>query len=109
MKQKIRMSEIGFKYSILVLGFSGNFFYLEMLKKKFLVDVGLFGKKIISLFVEINCKLEDLDVILIIYEYLDYIYGVGVLVCKYGMDFYVNEKIWQVMENSKYFGKVDFL
>lgn len=42
--------------------------------------MGLSGKKIILLLVEVNCKLEDLDVILVIYEYWDYIYGVGVLV-----------------------------
>lgn len=45
----------------------------------------------ISFFVEINCKLEDLDVILVIYEYFDYIKGVGVLVRKYYFDIYVNE------------------
>lgn len=32
------------------------------------------------------------------YEYSDYIKGLGVLVCKYDLFVYVNEKIWNVME-----------
>ena len=101
------MSEIGFKYSILASGSSGNSFYLETPKKKILVDAGLSGKKITSLLSEINRKPEDLDAILITHEHSDHIHGVGVLARKYGMDLYANEKTWQAMENSKYLGKVD--
>ena len=101
------MSEIGFKYSILASGSSGNSFYLETPKKKLLVDAGLSGKKITSLLAEINRKPEDLDAILITHEHSDHIHGVGVLARKYGMDLYANEKTWQAMENSKYLGKVD--
>lgn len=101
------MSEIGFKYSILASGSSGNSFYLETPKKKILVDAGLSGKKITSLLAEINRKPEDLDAILITHEHSDHIHGVGVLARKYGMDLYANEKTWQAMENSKYLGKVD--
>lgn len=100
------MSEIGFKYSILASGSSGNSFYLET-SKKLLVDAGLSGKKITSLLAEINRKPEDLDAILITHEHSDHIHGVGVLARKYGMDLYANEKTWQAMENSKYLGKVD--
>jgi len=101
------MSDIGFKYSILASGSSGNSFYLETPKKKILVDAGLSGKKITSLLSEINRKPEDLDAILITHEHSDHIHGVGVLARKYGMDLYANEKTWQAMENSKYLGKVD--
>ena len=100
------MSDIGFKYSILASGSSGNSFYLETPKKKLLVDAGLSGKKITSLLAEINRKPEDLDAILITHEHSDHIHGVGVLARKYGMDLYANEKTWQAMENSKYLGKV---
>ncbi|MTV74556.1 MBL fold metallo-hydrolase, partial [Streptococcus pneumoniae] len=67
------MSEIGFKYSILASGSSGNSFYLETSKKKLLVDAGLSGKKITSLLAEINRKPEDLDAILITHEHSDHI------------------------------------
>lgn len=100
------MSEIGFKYSILASGSSGNSLSGN-LKKKLLVDAGLSGKKITSLLAEINRKPEDLDAILITHEHSDHIHGVGVLARKYGMDLYANEKTWQAMENSKYLGKVD--
>lgn len=43
--------------------------------------------------------MNDLDVILIIYEYLDYIKGFGVFVWKYKFFIYVNVKMWKVMDN----------
>lgn len=38
-------SDLGFKYSILASGSTGNSFYLETPEKKILVDAGLSGKK----------------------------------------------------------------
>lgn len=40
----------------------------------------------------------DLLGILVIYEYSDYIKGLGVLVCKYKFFIFVNEKMWNVMD-----------
>ena len=100
-------SDLGFKYSILASGSSGNSFYLETPKKKILVDAGLSGKKITGLLAEIDRKPEDLDAILITHEHSDHIHGVGVLARKYGMDLYANEATWKAMEGSKYLGKVD--
>ena len=79
-------SELGFKYSILASGSTGNSFYLETPEKKILVDAGLSGKKITSLLAEIDRDPSDLDAILVTHEHKDHIHGVGVLARKYGMD-----------------------
>ena len=58
-------SDLGFKYSILASGSTGNSFYLETPEKKILVDAGLSGKKITSLLAEIDRDPSDLDAILV--------------------------------------------
>lgn len=77
----------------------GNVFYFEIEDYVFLVDVGLSGKVMDGLMVQIGCKLDDVDGIFVMYEYSDYIKGFGVVVRKYKFLIYVNEKIWKVMEN----------
>ena len=77
-------SDLGFKYSILASGSTGNSFYLETPEKKILVDAGLSGKKITSLLAEIDRDPSDLDAILVTHEHKDHIHGVGVLARKYG-------------------------
>ena len=69
------MSEIGFKYSILASGSTGNCFYIETPQKRLLIDAGLTGKKVTSLLAEINRKPEDLDAILVTHEHSDHIKG----------------------------------
>lgn len=97
--------EKGFKYSILASGSTGNSFYLETPKKRFLVDAGLSGKKIVSLLAEIDRKPEDLDAIFVTHEHKDHIHGVGVLARKYNLDVYANEKTWSAMDKA--LGKLD--
>lgn len=99
------MSEQGFHYSILASGSTGNSFYLETPKKRFLVDAGLSGKKIVNLLSEIDRKPEDLDAIFVTHEHKDHIHGVGVLARKYDLDIYANEKTWSAMDKA--LGKLD--
>ena len=101
------ISDLGFKYSILASGSTGNSFYLETPEKKILVDAGLSGKKITSLLAEIDRDPSDLDAILVTHEHKDHIHGVGVLARKYGMDIYANEKTWQIMDSKNMLGKID--
>ncbi len=101
------MNQLGFKYSVLASGSSGNSFYIETPQKRILVDAGLTGKKITSLLDEIDRKPEDLDAILITHEHSDHIKGVGVLARKYHLDVYANETTWQVMETRNMLGKID--
>ncbi|MBJ8325895.1 MBL fold metallo-hydrolase [Streptococcus pacificus] len=97
--------DLGFKYSVLASGSTGNSFYIETPKKKLLIDAGLSGKKISQLLSEIDRKAEDLDAILVTHEHSDHIQGVGVLARKFNLDVYANEKTWSVMD--KLIGKLD--
>lgn len=106
-KQKKQVTEIGFKYSILASGSTGNAFYLETPKKRLLIDAGLTGKKVTSLLSEIDRRPEDLDAILITHEHSDHIKGVGVLARKYHLDLYANEKTWQIIDERQMIGKID--
>lgn len=99
------LPEKGFKYSVLASGSSGNCFYVETPKKRFLVDAGLSGKKIISLLSEIDRKPEDLDAIFVTHEHKDHIHGVGVLARKYHLDIYANQATWSAMDQA--LGKID--
>ncbi|AJG26280.1 MBL fold metallo-hydrolase [Streptococcus iniae] len=101
------MEEVGFKYSILASGSTGNSFYIETPKKKLLVDAGLTGKKVTSLLAEIDRSPEDLDAILITHEHSDHIKGVGVLARKYNLDIYANSKTWQMIDHRQMLGKID--
>ncbi|MDR1522289.1 MAG: MBL fold metallo-hydrolase [Streptococcaceae bacterium] len=94
------MDEKGFKVSVLASGSSGNVLYIETPKKRILVDAGLAGKKIISLFSEINRNPSSLDAILITHEHSDHIKGVGVLARKFQLDVYANEDTWKVIEGK---------
>lgn len=104
---RIRLTDIGFSYSILASGSTGNSFYLETKQKKILVDAGLTGKKITSLLAEINRKPDDLDAIFITHEHSDHVKGVGVLARKYHLDVYANEKTWAIMDSKNLIGKID--
>jgi phosphoribosyl 1,2-cyclic phosphodiesterase len=94
------MNKKGFKVSVLASGSSGNALYIETPKKRILVDVGLTGKKIISLFSEIKRNPSSLDAILITHEHSDHIKGVGVIACKYQLDVYANLDTWKAMERK---------
>ncbi|TFU94898.1 MBL fold metallo-hydrolase [Granulicatella sp. WM01] len=99
------VSDWAMKISMLASGSTGNVTYIETPKKKFLVDVGLSGKKVEQLMQQINRQLCDVDAIFVTHEHKDHIHGVGVLARKYGMDIYANEKTWEAMENQ--LGKID--
>ncbi|KKB37439.1 MBL fold metallo-hydrolase [Bacillus thermotolerans] len=86
------------RFSVLASGSTGNAFYVETDKQSFLVDAGLSGKKMESLFSEIDRKMENLSGILVTHEHSDHIKGLGVLARKYKLPIYANEKTWQAME-----------
>lgn len=92
-------------FSVLASGSTGNAVYVETQKQKLLIDAGLSGKKIESLFRQIDRHPQDLDGILVTHEHSDHIKGVGVLARKYGLPIYANEKTWTAMESN--LGTVD--
>jgi len=93
------------RFSVLASGSTGNAFYIESEKEKILVDAGLSGKQIDSLFSKINVDPSELSGILVTHEHSDHIKGLGVIARKYRLPIYANEKTWEAMEGS--IGKID--
>ena len=98
-------SELGFKYSILASGSTGNSLLFGNSRKEDSSGCWFIRKKITSLLAEIDRDPSDLDAILVTHEHKDHIHGVGVLARKYGMDIYANEKTWQIMDSKNMLGK----
>ena len=86
------------RFSVLASGSSGNAIYIENEEHTFLVDAGLSGKKMESLFAEIGRSMKQLDGIFVTHEHGDHIKGLGVIARKYGVPIYANEKTWQAMD-----------
>ncbi|WP_338752379.1 MBL fold metallo-hydrolase [Bacillus sp. FJAT-52991] len=92
-------------FSVLASGSTGNAFYVEADGHSFLVDAGLSGKQMESLFSSIDRDIKNLSGILVTHEHSDHIKGIGVLARKYKLPIYANEKTWQAMDGL--IGKVD--
>lgn len=91
---------MGLKFSVLASGSTGNALYVETDKQRLLVDCGLSGKKMESLFEKISCRPDRLDGILVTHEHSDHIKGLGVFARRYHLPIYANAKTWQAMEGS---------
>lgn len=87
-------------FSVLASGSKGNAFFVETGEHSFLVDVGLSGKAMTSLFDEIGRDIAKLTGILVTHEHSDHIKGLGVIARKYRLPIYANTKTWSAMERS---------
>ena len=58
-------SDLGFKYSILASGSTGNSFYLKLQRRRFLWTLVCLVRKSTSLLAEIDRDPSDLDAILV--------------------------------------------
>lgn len=87
------------KISILASGSSGNAIYIENNQSRFLVDVGLTGKKTEELLNKIGRSSNDLTGIFISHEHRDHVSGAGILARKYNIPIYANAKTWEGMDN----------
>lgn len=87
------------KLSVLASGSSGNAIYIENKENRFLVDVGLTGKKTEELMKQIGKSPKDLTGIFISHEHRDHVSGAGVLARKYKIPIYANAKTWEGMNS----------
>ncbi|AQQ54908.1 MBL fold metallo-hydrolase [Planococcus lenghuensis] len=86
------------RFSVLASGSSGNAIYVESGGRSFLVDAGLSGRKMETLFQAIGKNMRDLDGVLVTHEHSDHIKGLGIIARKYGLPIYANEKTWSAMD-----------
>ena len=93
------------KFSSLGSGSSGNSSYIEMGNKKFLVDAGFSGKKIMEKLNNIEKRIEDITGIFVTHEHSDHIQGLGVVSRKYDIPIYLHEMTYSVIREK--IGKID--
>ena len=93
------------KFSILGSGSSGNSSYIEMGKKKFLIDAGFSGKKIAEKLNNIGRRIEDINGVFVTHEHSDHIQGLGVISRKYDIPIYLHEITYGMIREK--IGKID--
>ena len=76
------------KFSVLGSGSSGNSSYIEMGNKKFLIDAGFSGKRLVEKLNNIERRIEDVNGIFVTHEHSDHIQGLGVVSRKYNIPIY---------------------
>jgi phosphoribosyl 1,2-cyclic phosphodiesterase len=87
------------QFSVLASGSTGNAIFVENGEHSFLVDAGLSGKQMETLFQQIDRDMSKLSGILVTHEHSDHIKGVGIIARKYKLPIYANEKTWQAMDH----------
>ncbi len=93
------------KFSVLGSGSSGNSSYIEMGNKKFLIDAGFSGKKIVEKLNNIERRIENIDGIFVTHEHSDHIQGLGVLSRKYDIPIYIHEITYGIIREK--IGKIE--
>ncbi|MGX7108926.1 MBL fold metallo-hydrolase [Facklamia miroungae] len=96
--EEISAQRTDLSFSILASGSTGNCTYIESGQKRFIVDAGLSGKKIESLFKQIDRDISLVDAIFVTHEHKDHIHGVGVLSRRYNLPVYANKATWKAMD-----------
>ncbi len=91
---------MGLKFCSLASGSSGNCQFVGSNDTKLLIDAGLTGKYITTALQSIDIDAKTIDGILITHEHSDHIKGVGVLMRRFDIPLYVNEKTWEVMKDK---------
>ena len=79
------------KFSSLGSGSSGNSSYIEMGNKKFLIDAGFSGKKIVEKLNNIEKRIDDIMGIFVTHEHSDRYSGTG---CCFTKIWYSNLSSW---------------
>jgi len=94
-----------FEFCSLASGSKGNSQYIATNNFALLVDAGMSGKYIENALKKIDRSFEKIQALLVTHEHSDHINGVGVLMRRYKLPLYVNEKTWEGMKNK--IGKID--
>ena len=97
--------KVQMEFSVLGSGSSGNSSYIEMGKRKFLIDAGFSGKKTIEKLNNIERRIEDIDGIFVTHEHSDHIQGLGVLSRKFDIPVYLHEITYGMIKEKV--GKIE--
>lgn len=93
------------EFCSLASGSRGNAQYISTKKSGLLVDAGMSGKYIENALNKIDRNFDKIKALLVTHEHSDHISGIGVLMRRYKLPLYVNEKTWLGMKDK--IGKID--
>lgn len=93
------------QFCSLASGSSGNCQYVGTKDTKLLVDAGLTGKYIKNALDNIDIDIKGIDGLLVTHEHNDHIKAIGVLMRRYNIPLFVNERTWDMMKDK--IGKID--
>jgi phosphoribosyl 1,2-cyclic phosphodiesterase len=85
-----------FQTSVLASGSKGNAILVRTESTSILIDAGLSGKKILSLFEKIKLEASCLKAIVVSHEHRDHISGAGILSRKLGIPIYISQKTYHM-------------
>lgn len=95
-----------FRLCPIASGSSGNCTYIEAGEKRFLVDVGISGKKVTAGLQEIEVEPSSIDGILVTHEHSDHIKGIGIFSRKYHVPIYATAKAWDKLMGEQMIGQI---
>lgn len=93
------------EFCSLASGSRGNSQYIGNSKSALLVDAGMSGKYIENALKKVDRNFDKIKALLVTHEHSDHISGIGVLMRRYNLPLYVNEKTWEGMKDK--IGKVE--
>ncbi len=95
-----------FKLCPIASGSSGNCTYLEAGETRFLIDIGISGKKVVAGLTQIEVEPETIRGIFITHEHSDHIKGVGIFSRKYNIPIYATQKVWNKILKEQMLGAI---
>lgn len=95
------------KLCSLASGSGGNASLLKHGKTRFLIDIGISKKALISELNDLEQNIHDINALFITHEHIDHIKGLGPLLRAYHIPVYLTEGTYNAVMNYKGLGEVD--
>ncbi len=95
-----------FRLCPIASGSSGNCTYIEADETRFLVDIGISGKKVMMGLETIDVDPASINGILVTHEHSDHIKGIGIYSRKYHIPIYTTQKTWDKLLGDQMIGKI---
>lgn len=95
-----------FRLCPIASGSSGNCTYIEAGEVRFLVDVGISGKKVVAGLEQLDIDPASINGILMTHEHSDHIKGIGIYSRKYNVPIYATQKAWDKLLEDNMIGKI---
>lgn len=95
-----------FRLCPIASGSSGNCTYIEAGENRFLVDIGISGKRVVEGLESLDIDPSSINGILITHEHSDHIKGVGIFHRKYQVPIFATQKTWDKLMGDQMIGKI---